>query len=84
MAPEIFVEAVKEGAQVVGMSVLIGPTIPNIKLWIDAIEKAGQRSKVKIIVGGPLVTQDYDNKIGADAYAEDAFSRVNNIKELLA
>jgi 5-methyltetrahydrofolate--homocysteine methyltransferase len=81
---EKFVEAVKKGAQIVGMSALIGPTMPNMKLSIDAIEKAGLRSKVKIIVGGPLVTQDYADKIGADAYAEDAFSGVNKIKELLS
>jgi len=84
VAPEKFVEAVKEGAQVVGMSALIGPTMPNIKLSIDAIEKAGLRSKVKIIVGGPLITQDYADKIGADAYGEDAFTGVNAINELLS
>ena len=84
VSAEKFVEAVKEGAQVVGMSALIGPTMSNMKLSIDAIEKAGLRSKVKIIVGGPLVTQNYADKIGADAYAEDAFSGVNKIKKLLS
>jgi 5-methyltetrahydrofolate--homocysteine methyltransferase len=84
VAPEKFVEAVKNGAQIVGMSSLIGPTMSNMKLSIDAIEKAGLRTKVKIIVGGPLVTQDFADKIGADAYAEDAFSGVNKIKEFFA
>lgn len=81
--PEKFVTAVEEGAQVVGMSALIGPTMPNMGLTIKAIEKAGLRSKVKIIAGGPLVTQDFADEIGADAFAEDAFSGVNKIKELL-
>lgn len=81
--PEKFVTAVEQGAQVVGMSALIGPTMPNMGLTIKAIEKAGLRSKVKIIAGGPLVTQDFADEIGADAFAEDAFSGVNKIKELL-
>jgi 5-methyltetrahydrofolate--homocysteine methyltransferase len=84
VAPEKFVEAVKEGAQIIGMSSLIGPTMSNMKVSIDAIEKAGLRSKVKIIVGGPLVTQDYADKIGADAYAEDAFAGVKKIQKLLS
>ncbi|MDY6852858.1 MAG: corrinoid protein [Thermodesulfobacteriota bacterium] len=82
VAPDKFVEAVKQGAQVVGMSALIGPTMPNMKLTIEALEKAGVRSKVKVIIGGALVTQDYAEKIGADLYAEDAFSGVNKLKEL--
>lgn len=82
VAPEKFLEAIEQGAQVVGMSALIGPTMPNMKLTIDAIEEAGLRSKVKIIVGGALVTQDFADKIGADAYGEDAFSGANKIKKL--
>ena len=83
VAPEKFVEAIENGAQVVGMSALIGPTMPNMKLTIDAIEEAGLRSKVKIIVGGALITQEFADKIGADAYGEDAFSGVNKITKLL-
>jgi 5-methyltetrahydrofolate--homocysteine methyltransferase len=83
VGPEKFVEAIEQGARVVGMSALIGPTMPNMGITIEAIKEAGLRSKVKIIVGGPLVTQQFANEIGADAYAEDAFSGVNKIKELL-
>lgn len=82
VTPDKFVEAVKQGAQVVGMSALIGPTMPNMKLTIDALEEAGVREKVKVIIGGALVTQDYADKIGADLYAENAFSGVNKLKEL--
>ena len=84
VAPEKFVEAIGQGAQVVGTSALIGPTMPNMGVTIEAIEKAGLRSDVKIIVGGPLVTQQFADDIGADALAEDAFAGVNKIKELLA
>lgn len=81
--PEKFVEAIEEGARVIGLSALIGPTMPNLGVTIEAIVKAGLRSKVKIIVGGPLVTKGYAEKIGADAYGEDAFSGVNEILTLL-
>jgi 5-methyltetrahydrofolate--homocysteine methyltransferase len=80
---EKFVEAVEQGAQVIGMSALIGPTMPNMKVVIDTIEEAGLRSKVKIVVGGALVTQEFADKIGADAYAKDAFSGVDMAKALL-
>jgi len=82
VAPEKFLEAIEQGAQVGGMSALIGPTMPNMKLTIDAIEEAGLKSKVKIIVGGALVTQEFADKIGADAFGEDAFAGVNKIKKL--
>jgi len=81
--PEKFVEAVEQGAQIIGMSALIGPTMPNMKVAIDTIEEAGLRSKVKIVIGGALVTQEFADKIGADAYAKDAFSGVNKAKALL-
>jgi len=84
VAPEKFVEAVEQGAQVAGMSALIGSTMPSMRLTIDAIEKAGLKSKVKIIVGGALVTQEFADRIGADAYGEDAFSGVDKVKALLA
>ena len=83
VSPEKFVDAIEQGARVVGMSALIGPTMPNMKVTIEAIEKAGLRDKVKIIVGGALVNQEFADKIGADAYGPDAFSGVNKIKALL-
>lgn len=55
VAREKFIEATEPASQVIGMSALIGFTMPSLKLTIDAIEKAGLRSKVKIIVGGVLV-----------------------------
>lgn len=81
--PEKFVEAIEQGAQVIGMSALIGTTMPFMEKTIAAIEEAGLRNKVKIIVGGPLVTQKFADKIGADAYGADAFSGAGKVTDLL-
>jgi len=81
--PEKFIEAVEQGAQLLGMSALIGPTMPNMKVTIEALEKAGVRSRVKVIIGGALVTEEFAKKIGADASAKDAFDGVRKARELL-
>jgi len=81
---EKFAHAVEQGAQIVGMSALIGPTMQNMKLTMETLEKAGLRSKVKIIVGGAIITQEYADKIGADAYGRDAFDGVNKVRKLLS
>ena len=73
VSPEKFVEAVKEsGAQVVAMSALLTTTMANMPGTIKAIEEAGLRNTVKIMVGGAPVTEEYAKKIGADGYAPDA------------
>ncbi len=78
-----FVQAIKGGAQVIGMSAMLPTTMPNMKLVIDAIRAEGLRERVKVIVGGPLLTQEYADRIGADGYASDASSAVRKVKELL-
>ena len=78
-----FIEAVKQGAQMVGLSALITTTMPSMKEVIDALEKEGIRNKVKVIVGGAPLTQEYADEIGADGYAPDAASAVDKVKELL-
>lgn len=81
--PERFIEAVKnDGAKVVGMSALVTTNMLSMKETIDAIVEAGIRDKVKIIVGGAPVTQEYADKIGADGYAEDAVSAVELVRSL--
>ncbi len=84
MAPEEFVDAVK-GSQpdVVGMSALLTTTMIQMKATIEALEGAGVRDQVKIMVGGAPVTERYANEIGADGYAPDAASAVDTTKELL-
>ncbi len=83
VAPEKFVEAAREGAQIVGMSALIGPTMASMKITIDALEQAGLKDRIRIIIGGAIVTQEFADKIGADAYAPNAFAAASKAKELL-
>lgn len=81
--PEKFAQAIKDGAQVIGMSALLTTTMPNMKKTIDYITDEGLRDKVKIIVGGAPVTEAFANEIGADAYADDAADAAAKAKELL-
>jgi len=81
--PEKFVEAANRGAQVIGMSALLTTTMIAMKEVIEKLKETGIRDKVKIIIGGAPVTQEYANEIGADAYAPDAATGVDKVKELL-
>lgn len=83
--PEKFVEAIQSSdAQLVGLSALLTTTIPMIGNTIRAMEKAGVRDQVKVMVGGAGVTQEYADEIGADGYARDAGAAVRKAKDLLA
>jgi 5-methyltetrahydrofolate--homocysteine methyltransferase len=69
------VEKVKEGnAKVVCLSALLTTTMTSQKAVIDALKSAGIRDKVKVMVGGAPVTQNFADEIGADAYTADAAS----------
>jgi 5-methyltetrahydrofolate--homocysteine methyltransferase len=71
--PEAFIEAVKEfEPDIVGMSALLTTTMRTMGDTIKALEEAGVRDKVKVMVGGAPVNQAFADKIGADAYAPDA------------
>ncbi|MCX7017836.1 MAG: corrinoid protein [bacterium] len=84
VTPEKFIEAAKEhNANLVGLSALLTTTMINIPDVIKAFEKDGQREKVKIIVGGAPLTQEWADKIGADGYAPDAASAVDVCKSLV-
>ena len=79
-----FVAAIREhNADLVGMSALLTTTMPMMSTIIKAIEEAGVRDKVKIMVGGAGITQTFVDQIGADGYAPDASSAVRKAKELL-
>ena len=69
---------------VVGMSAFLTTTMPMFKVNIEAIEKAGLRDDVVIMVGGAPVTQEYADKCGADGYSADAAGATKRAKELLA
>jgi len=81
---EKFVEAINEGAQIIGMSALLTTTMPSMKATIDAIQAAGVRDKVKIMVGGAPLTQTFADEIGADGYSPDAASAVDTADSLIA
>jgi 5-methyltetrahydrofolate--homocysteine methyltransferase len=82
--PEKFIEAVNNGAQVIGMSAMLTTTMLNMKVTIEALKEAGVRDKVKVIVGGAPLTQSFADSIGADGFAKDASSAVRKAKELIA
>ncbi len=82
--PEKFVQAVNEqGGDVVAMSALLTTTMTQMKTTLEALEEAGVKSKVKTLIGGAPVTQNYADEIGADGYARDAASAADKAKELL-
>lgn len=84
VAPEKFVEAIKEhNVDIVAMSSLITSTLDNLVETIRTIEEAGLRDKVKIMVGGAPVTEEYAKKIGADGYGKDATAAAENARLLL-
>ena len=82
--PERFVEQIEEHKpEIVGFSAFLTTTMPMFKANINAIEKAGLRDRVKIMVGGAPVTQEYADVVGADGYAADASTAVRIAKDLV-
>lgn len=84
VSPEKFVETVRaENADLVGMSALLTTTMTAMKETIDALTEAGLRHKVKVLIGGAPVTEKYAEDIGADSFAPDAGTAVDNARYLL-
>ena len=81
--PQAFVKAVQEGAQVIGMSALLTTTMSNMQNTLKALQAAGLRDQVKVMIGGAPVTDVYARQIGADAYASDASSAVRMVRQLV-
>jgi 5-methyltetrahydrofolate--homocysteine methyltransferase len=81
--PEKFVEAIHDGAQLIGLSAMLTTTMLNMKSTIEALKEAGVRDRVKVLVGGAPLNQSYADHIGADGFAKDASSAVRKAKELL-
>jgi 5-methyltetrahydrofolate--homocysteine methyltransferase len=81
---EKFLAAVEEQqAQIIALSALLTTTKVSMKSTVTAIEQAGLKGKVKIMVGGAPVTQRYCDEIGADGYAAEAASAVDKAKQLI-
>ena len=84
VSPDKFVQKTEEiKPNIVAMSALLSTTMPAMPETIEALQKAGLRDKVKVMIGGAPVTEKYAQKISADSYASDAGSAVNKAKKLL-
>ncbi len=84
VTPEKFLAAVKEqGAQIVAMSALLTTTMPVMETTIHALEAAGLRGRVKVMIGGAPVNQAYADKIGADGFSIDASRAVALAQSLM-
>ncbi|HQH06648.1 MAG TPA: corrinoid protein [Phycicoccus sp.] len=82
--PERFIAAIEEHQpDIVGFSAFLTTTMPMFKANMNALEKAGLRDQVIVMVGGAPVTQEYADVVGADGYAADASATVKKAKALL-
>jgi corrinoid protein of di/trimethylamine methyltransferase len=81
---ETFVAKVQEtGANLLGLSALLTTTMTRQREVIEALQEAGLREQVKVIVGGAPVSQEWADSIGADGYAEDAVSAIELARRLV-
>jgi 5-methyltetrahydrofolate--homocysteine methyltransferase len=84
VGPEQFVAAIREhGARVMAMSALLTTTTVNMKLTMAALEAAGLRPQVKVMIGGAPLSQSFADQIGADGYAPTAVGAVHEAERLL-
>ena len=84
VSPEKFVEAVRTtNCDIVALSALLTTTMTNMRVTIEALKAAGLNDRVKVIVGGAPITEDYASQIGADGYAPDASRAVTLAKSLI-
>ena len=82
--PQKFIEAITtHQPAILGLSAMLTTTMLNMKTTLDAINAAGLRSKVKVIIGGAPVSQKFADEIGADGYARDAVLAVGKVKQLM-
>ncbi len=84
VAPEKFVETVQsDGVHIVALSALLTTTMEGMKVTIEALNTAGVRDKVKVMIGGAPLTLAYAQQIGADGYAPDASRAVSVARSLM-
>jgi len=84
VSPEQYLEAVRnDSVDVVALSALLTTTMPSMKATLEALDGAGVRGKVKVLIGGAPVTDEYAQQIGADGYSPDASQAVRVTNQLL-
>ncbi len=76
-------EAIKNAVEIIAMSSLLTTSMPSMKAIIELLKKQDPNKKIKTVIGGAPVTQEYANEIEADGYADNASSAVDKVKELL-
>jgi len=80
---ETFMAAVRENyPKVLGLSALLNPTYPRMKEVVEALEGAGIRDTVNVIIGGTLCTEEVRKEVGANNYANDASKGLRICKEV--
>ena len=83
-SPDKFIDAINlHQPPLIGMSAMLTTTMPNMRHVIIALEAAGMRRKVRVMIGGAPVTENFAHQIGADGYATDASRAVELAKGLL-
>lgn len=82
---DTFIQAVqKHNPNILGMSALLTTTMPNMGKIIDLLKERGLRNKVKVIIGGAPINEQFAASIGADGYAPEAGSAAELAKKLVA
>ncbi len=82
-ASEFIEKASKEGAGVIAMSTMMTPTLMSMKDVEEQLAKKGLKGKVKTLIGGGTVTEQWKTKMGSDAYGKDAGDAVDKVKSLV-
>ena len=84
VTPDVFVSAVQDtGADIVAMSALLTMTMVEMPGVVKALKEAGLKSKVKILIGGAPITREFADQIGAEGFAEDCASAVDEAARLM-
>jgi 5-methyltetrahydrofolate--homocysteine methyltransferase len=84
VSPEKFIENIGSGgSQIIALSALLTTTMPGMKTTITALQEAGLRDRVKVMVGGAPVTERWAHEIGADGFSESASGAVRVARDLV-
>lgn len=84
VSTEKFIEAViNEAPEILGLSALLTSTMNEVTPIIEALQERGLRDKVKVVVGGRPITQEFVEKVGADGFAKDSIKAIQLIRNLL-
>jgi len=84
ITPDVFAHAIEEHKpDILGMSALLTTTMLSMGSTIDVLKERGLRDKVKVIVGGAAITEEFAKSIGADGYAPEASSAVEWVKRAI-